>query len=80
MAAAQQGYQDSVQTFAASVSSETEFDGMKKTLSYDYVMQTDENGDSKVMITGTGALQMQFLVDTAAGSVTYLMANGTTKK
>ena len=79
VAAAQQGYQDSVQTFAASVSSETEFGGIKKTLDYDYVMQTNENGDSKVMITGTGALQMQFLVDTAAGSVTYLMANGTTK-
>ena len=79
VAAAQQGYQDTVRTFAAFVSSETEFDGMKKTLTYDYVMQTNENGNSKVMITGTGALQMQFLVDTAAGSVTYLMADGSTK-
>jgi len=80
VAAAQEDYQKNIHTFAASVTATTEYNGEKKDLSYDYVMQTDGAGNSKMMITGTGALKIQMLVDTKEGSVTYLMADGSTKK
>jgi hypothetical protein len=80
VAAVQDSSLTGVQTMAASVSSTTEYNGMKQTLAYDYSMQTDSSGNNKVMVTTKGIFTMQFLIDTSDMSVTYLMADGSHNK
>jgi hypothetical protein len=69
-----------IQTLSATVNSVTEYNGATQPLSYDYALQTDENGNNKVMVTTKGVFTMQFLVDTADMSITYLMADGSQRK
>ncbi len=65
-----------VRSLSAGVESLTEYGGKSQALSYDYVMQSDNAGNNKVMVTTNGIFTMQFLVDTSDMSVTYLMADG----
>lgn len=78
--AAQEENASEIQTMAAEVENEVEYGGNKQTLAYDYILQNNADGSKKMMVTTKGVFTIQFLVDTKEGSVTYLMANGTTKK
>lgn len=69
-----------IQTLSATVNSVTKYNGASQPLSYDYALQTDENGNNKVMVTTKGVFTMQFLVDTSDMSITYLMADGSQRK
>lgn len=71
---------ENIQTMSAEVENEVEYGGNKQTLVYDYVLQNNPDGSRKMMVSTKGAFKMQFLVDTKEGSVTYLMADGSTKK
>jgi DNA-binding XRE family transcriptional regulator len=80
VALAQDSNSSNIQTMQASVDSDVEYNGQTQTLSYDYTMQKDDNGNSKVMVTTKGKFTMQFIVDTSDMSVTYLMADGSYNK
>lgn len=69
-----------IETMAATVENTTEYNGRAQNLIYDYQMQNNPDGSKKMMVTARGLFPMQFLVDTKEGAVTYLMADGTTKK
>jgi len=69
-----------ISDMSSSVEGVTEFNGMKQKLEYDYQMATDANGNNKIMVSTKGIFTMQFLVDTADMSVTFLMADGSQQK
>jgi hypothetical protein len=77
---AQESSESSVSTIAASVSSTTEYNGMKQNLAYDYQLTQNSDGTKKMMVTTKGVFAMQYMVDTSDMSVTFLMADGSQKK
>ncbi len=78
--AAQEENAGNIQTMAAEVENEVDYGGNKQTLTYEYMLQNNPDGSKKMMVVSKGIFTMQFLVDTKEGSVTYLMADGSTKK
>lgn len=76
----QEANNENIETMAAEVENEVESGGDKKTITYDYILLNNPDGNRKMMVTTKGAFTMQFLVDTKEGSVTYLMSDGSMKK
>lgn len=80
VADAQAASADGIVSMSGEIDTFVEHNSLTQTAGYVYSMQTDENNNKKMMIKTKGVFTMQFLVDTADMSVTYLMADGSTKK
>ena len=68
------------ETMSGEFESHTEYGGNTMAAGYVYSMKNLNDGSRQVMVKTTGIFTMQFLVDTADMSVTYLMADGSLKK
>ena len=80
VAEAQERASAEVETMSASIVTETEFGGETKALAMDYALESYGDGTNKVMVKSKGPFEIQYIADTAEGSVTFLMADGTPKK
>jgi hypothetical protein len=80
VAAIQEDNTGYIETMSSTINVVAEFDGTKRDLSYDYVMQQDEVGNRKILVTSHGTISSQFMVDTKDNSVTILMGDGSKKR